>query len=142
MSMYAMMHGQNAAADWLLGMLDLTKEDVGRFRDAWVNKNENGYEIAVYTRNGGNNREDYMPDFSGHPLFLRDQDDDFDNTYATIFFKAPEDTAALLEGLVENRDPDKAWAESLAALKSGRKPEVVKAMAPLMEKIAEALEGK
>src|SRR5688572_24926857 len=89
MGMYTLIHGENPASDKLLHILGLSRSSVGRFRDAWVQAGEAGLEIAVYTRNGGNNREEYMPDFSDHPHYLRDVDDSFDNTYATIFFSVP-----------------------------------------------------
>ena len=58
MSMYNMIFGENAASDWLLALLDLTRADVGRFRDAYVT--DDGTQIAVYTRNGGGNREHWV----------------------------------------------------------------------------------
>jgi hypothetical protein len=122
MGLYNLVHGTNPASDWLLGLLNLTRTDVGRFRDAWVSKADDGrLEIAVYTRNGGGNRADYMPDFSAHPLYLRDEDDDFDCTYATIYFSAPVEALSLLAGLEENRDPSAEWAKALDALREGKR---------------------
>lgn len=159
MSMYNLVHGTNPAADWLLALLDLTREDVGRFRDAWVNKTEAGYEIAVYTRNGGGNRGCWRDDtpegptcdcpgcimeyrLTAHPLYLRDADDNFDCTYATIFFRAPDEAKALLSGLEENRDPDAEWLRVLDALKEGKRPDVVERLKPFVEAVARALGGK
>lgn len=118
--MYGTIFGESSEADELLSILNLKKEDVGRFRDAWVT--EEGL-IAIYTRNGGNNREHW--DFSypekedetcpcpgcvityklpKHPLFIKDEDDKFDNTYATIYFKPPnpEDIKKYSPGMSGN----------------------------------------
>lgn len=95
MSLYNMVMGTNRTAPLVLALLDLTPGDCGRFRDAWVEKNDAGQlRLAVYTRNGGGNREEYQGTFDAlaeHPLWIRDEDDDFDCTYATIYFRAPED---------------------------------------------------
>lgn len=55
MSMYEMMFGQNPVAPLILEALALPPIAVGRFRDAFVSSGE----FAVYTRNGGGNREHY-----------------------------------------------------------------------------------
>lgn len=109
-NMYNMIFGQNSASDVILATLGLTKGDTGRFRDCFV---ANG-EIAVYTRNGGGNREQYqevIDELAKHPCYLRDEDDDFDCTYATIYFSFPkefaEDLAKLDSG--EEFKPSNRW---------------------------------
>ena len=85
--MYNMLFGENELADDLLKMLNLTKEDCGRYRDCYLD--EKGEKIIVYTRNGGGNREYYEEVFdklSSHTNYLCDYDDDFDCTYASIEF--------------------------------------------------------
>lgn len=89
-SMYNMLFGKNHFADFILESLDLTEEDCGRFRDAFVA----GGEIAIYTRNGGENRENQKKAIDwlkNHPCYLRDQDDNYDSTYATFYFSIPEE---------------------------------------------------
>jgi hypothetical protein len=66
MSLYNMVFGQNPIADLLLGILGLTREDVGRFRDAFVSEGQ----IAIYTRNGGGNRECWHGDVSLNDGYL------------------------------------------------------------------------
>lgn len=98
MSMYNMLFGINPNSNFILSTLELNREMVGRFRDCFV---ING-EIAIYTRNGGGNRDDYAEVFeqlSNHPCYLRDEDDAFDSTYATIYFKFPEQFAEQLSKL-------------------------------------------
>lgn len=116
MSMYNMVFGQNGLSGAILATLGLTAGDCGRFRDCFISEGK----IAVYTRNGGNNREDYMPDFSSHPHYLHDEDDDFDCTYATIYFKFPDEFAEQLKKLDsgEKFDPDARWLAAIEALKA------------------------
>jgi hypothetical protein len=77
--LYNMLFGVNPASHVILATLGLNVRDVGRFRDCYV---ANG-EIAVYTRNGGGNREEYqeiIDKLAEHPCYLRDADDEFDCT--------------------------------------------------------------
>lgn len=115
MGLYNMVFGQNSLAPILVAALGFKSYgELGRFRDAFISEGK----IAIYTRNGGGNRESYMPDFSNHPLYLYDKDDDFDCTYATIYFKFPpeyeEDLKKLDTGV--KFDPDQRWKDAIAAL--------------------------
>lgn len=196
MSLYNMVCGQNGAAGAILATLGLTTSDVGRFRDCFISEGE----IAVYTRNGGGNREcwhcggdrygnktckhhveheevdetvevteaeakekgyellnvyignkrlamtgkrvvepRYICEEPGsehctcpgcviehrlpqHPCYLRDEDDSFDCTYATIYFRFPEEFAEELKKFDsgEKFEPSKRWADAIAALESDR----------------------
>jgi len=51
-----------------------------------------------------------------HPLYVRDEDDDFDCTYATYVFRAP--TVAVAEEFLdtEKRRGSEAWPETFARL--------------------------
>ena len=156
MSMYNMIFGENAASDWLLALLDLTRADVGRFRDAYVT--DDGTQIAVYTRNGGGNREHWgdeeaEPDCSctgciiecrlpKHPLYVRDEDDEFDSTYATVFFRVPDAALSLVKDLAEKRNPNALWLSTLKELEQGKRPDVIEKMRPLMDAIVAKLGGR
>jgi hypothetical protein len=102
--------------------------DVGRFRDAWVEKGEDGEPvIAIYTRNGGGNRESYEEVITGlqaHPLYLRDADDDFDSTYATFYFSAPEELREQLREVAQEPvNMSERWLAAIDALKpKGNQP--------------------
>ena len=75
----------------LLGREKIVGDYFGRIRDAWIERWPDGsLRIHVYTRNGGGNRAEHMPDLSGDPLFIEDRDDSFDNTYASIYLKLPD----------------------------------------------------
>ena len=134
MSMYNMIFGTSPVGPVLLAMLKLTPGDVGRYRDAGVYEGK----IAVYTRNGGGNRacwSDYVDreadgncrctgcfmaeNVQKHPNYLYDQDDEFDSTYATIYYSFPEKWKELLEQLDSGEpfEPDKRWLGALEALK-------------------------
>lgn len=117
MSMYHLIFGVNPSAQAILATLQLTPADVGRFRDCFVADGE----IVVYTRNGGGNRPDYQPVFDrlrAHPDYLRDADDDFDATYATIYFRLPDAYAEILRPLDIGGpfDPSQRWKSRLAAM--------------------------
>lgn len=113
--LYNVMFGMNPLADAILTTLGLRREDCGRFRDCFITEGK----IAVYTRNGGGNREGYMPDFSQHKNYLSDKDDDFDNTYATIYFSFPEEFAEQLK-LIDTGakfEPSKMWLDAIERLR-------------------------
>lgn len=120
MSLYNMLFGQNANADMLLGVLGLTRADVGRYRDCYIE----GDHIVVHTRNGGGNREDYQDVFdalSDHPQYVRDEDDDFDCTYANLYFAFPPEFSADLIALRDSAPdvkPSDKWTALFEALKA------------------------
>jgi len=106
-----MIFGANPNSDQLLSLLGKTQGDFGRYRDVYV---EDGM-IVVHTRNGGGNREDYedvFDEMSTHPWYSHDADDDFDCTYANIYFKVPEDKLKTYVALLDQgRNPADAWQE-------------------------------
>jgi len=121
--------------------------DVGRFRDAWIERTALGqFFIHVYTRNGGANRADYADQIAWmrrHPWFQRDEEDSFDSTYASFWFLVPPDRTAKLERwAVAPVDTDKRWKDTIALLNSpdGPPPEVMerakKVFGPAMDQIA------
>jgi hypothetical protein len=152
MGLYNIVHGTNPFAPMLLIALGFEKfTDVGRFRDAFVT---NG-EIAVYTRNGGGNRRCIhnakdkdcgQPDcyacvinhrLPKHPLYLRDKDDNFDNTYATVYFKLPPQYAESLRTLdIGEFDPDNRWKQAINRVQRGELNEQEK---KTMEELAKVL---
>lgn len=141
--LYNAIFGTNNQADQLLAALDLKRDDFYRFRDCNLEDRDGHKVIAVYTRGGGNNREcwsEYYPPAEGeegcrdgvhradcvvslqernheHILFLADDDDDFDHTYCTIYFRIPQEIAHWAEGLDVAPDRDTAWADFLTALR-------------------------
>lgn len=117
--MYNMLFGENASQkDFLFGLLEKTPEDFGRYRDVFVTDEH----IVVHTRNGGGNREDYeyvFEEMSEHPLFVYDEDDDFDCTYANFYFKHPAEYAEILKEMaVGTVTPSEKWNMLFEALKA------------------------
>lgn len=54
-----------------------------------------------------------------HPLYLSDADDDFDCTYADVYFSLPEDYATELKALADNQEfvkPSEKWQALIASL--------------------------
>ena len=56
-----------------------------------------------------------------HPHYIRDRDDEFDCTYATIYFKFPDEYAEELGKLDsgERFDPSQRWLDAIQLLKKG-----------------------
>lgn len=151
MSLYNAIFGRNQSGRALLEILGLTEGDCGRYRDCFAVMNDGKPEIHVLTRNGGGNREDYedvFEELSEHPNYLGDSDDDFDCTYATIRFSAPEPAHEMVKALAADTVlPADRWASMLAALKAGNQanPDVGRALKvgeALMPKIEAALSGE
>jgi hypothetical protein len=115
-----MLFGMNPDTDNLLSLLGASKDDFGRFRNVYM---EDGY-IVVHTRCGGGNREDYFPDWvEDHPWYSHDADDDFDCTYADIYFKLPDDEQIMvaLKGLEAGTNPTDQWKELFATMETMKK---------------------
>lgn len=132
-------HAEGATALLVILGFDSTAE-VGRYRDAWVEKSPEGEPIiAIYTRNGGGNREHYSyteppvqegPEcpctgcvgtyrLPAHPRYLRDRDDEFDYTYATFYFSSPPEFRDALLNVASDEpvDMSEKWQEAISALK-------------------------
>lgn len=91
MSLYNQLFGTNEDTPILLGMLGVNKDFFYRFRDIFLCND--GNSIKVYTRTGGGNRKEYKENWKeirNHNLYIKDYDDDFDETYAYIEFNIPE----------------------------------------------------
>jgi hypothetical protein len=139
--MYNMVFGSEGPAkrgQVLLAMLGFTSfTNVGRYRDAWVETSEDGPIIAIYTRNGGGNREScWQPDgafqnsvecdcpacvanyrMPAHPGWAMGRDDEFDSTYRTEYFQAPAEYLDLLEPVAGDPvDTSQRWHEAIANL--------------------------
>lgn len=110
-SFYAMLFGDGEAGRVLLEVLGLRRRDLGRYRDAWIERGEDQQpRIAVYTRLGGRNRQDYAEIIRGlraHPRYVLDRDDGYDETYATFYFGLPEEVVETLDSELED------WREQL-----------------------------
>jgi hypothetical protein len=115
--MYNTLFGENASQkDFLFGILGKTEDDFGRYRDIYVTDSH----IVVHTRNGGWNRDNYLSVFeemSQHPLYDYDEDDSFDETYADIYFRHPEEHRELLKEMaVGTVTPSEKWKMLLEGL--------------------------
>jgi len=135
MSMYDLVAGDGHQHDRGSILLQiLGNPNPGRYRDAWVERGEDGEPvIAIYTRNGGGNREcwcssddheKYGPctalvgeQFAQHPLHLRNTDDEFDSTYATYYFRAPAEFRDQLAEVAQAPvDTGARWHDLINAL--------------------------
>lgn len=96
-------------------------EKISRFRDCFLNKD--GSEAIIYTRTGGNNRDDYLDSIrflQGLPGYLGDEDDPYDATYAIFRYEIPEEFkefVPLIKELGLVKDPYTMWAEFMEKLR-------------------------
>ena len=117
--LYNMLFGENDQKSVLLSMIGMENFDFGRFRDIYVTEEH----IVVHTRCGGGNREDYEYVFenaSENPYYSHDEDDDFDCTYADIFFRHPEEYKEVLQEMAKGTiTPSEKWKLMFEALNNG-----------------------
>ncbi len=110
-------------AAMLLPLIDLNPDSGGAFRlrDAWVERWDGQPVVRVYTRIGGGNREAYAEVIGilrGHRLYIKDEDDTLDSTYASFYFRAPSGLIDMLsEVAVDPVDMAEAWRLALAHLR-------------------------
>lgn len=84
-------------------MAGLEAEEIPRLRDCYPSKD--GEIIVVYTRAGGNNREEYEEDLEvlyNKDNFVGDYDDEFDNTYMSLEFTPLPEWKEELASIVSN----------------------------------------
>jgi len=114
--LYNTLFGENDKSGFLLSLLGKSAGDFGRYRDVYVTDEH----IVVHTRCGGGNREDYQDVFdemSAHPLYAYDEDDDFDCTYADIYFNHPEEYKEVLVEMAKGTiTPSEKWKMLFGAL--------------------------
>lgn len=132
MSLYNMIFGENDKSTILLSAIGLKKEDFYRYRDAYLTENNN---IAVYTRGGGGNREcNCETEDQNHTnscvismqdalrinkYYISDEDDGYDHTYATFYFKIPD--KADFEGMDTEPDRNQFWDAFLRSVEGDHK---------------------
>jgi len=132
MSLYNMLNGVNPATFVILPMLGEKHPDqYPRFRDCFID----GEEIHVHTRVGGGNRNCGFgeEELQAHPNYLRDEDDDFDSTYATYIFSVPEQWKP---------DFDKIVAGKLLEISQEYKDRLYKVFPKLAEKFDETFKSE
>jgi hypothetical protein len=118
-----------------------------RFRDCWVERTAYGLAITVYTRTGGPNRRcscaengtAHTPEscwaacneaLAAHPLYLRDDDDALDATYATFRFRVPEARREALAAIaIDPVDTSARWQEAIDRISRGEMRPAETAMA-------------
>ena len=152
MGLYNAIFGENPDKDKLLKILNINQLDgewsAGRFRDIYVIEKGGQKLIALYTRNGGGNRDECWEEegdnhyynavwnkcdcpacsindnLPKHPNYLFDEDDDFDRTYNTCYFSIPKtidinDKATLVINKPADRTPHEKWDELMEKMDKG-----------------------
>lgn len=115
MSLYNMLMQTGPNAGLALASVGISDPAAfGRFRDAYFTREGGDIVIAIFTRNGGNNRtcrqegasensaecvcpgciqQIHLPSI---PSYIRDYDDDFDSTYCTTLFSMSQEILDML----------------------------------------------
>jgi hypothetical protein len=86
--MYNLACGSNSIAPMLLQIINLPLENIPRYRDCYLTEDS----VVVYTRTGGGNRAAFDGSnamLQNHPLYIKDEDDNMDCTYAHFYFSFP-----------------------------------------------------
>lgn len=126
MSLFDLVIGRSG---WPMGVVDtiygVQPDMCPRYRDHWLERegDEEALILAVYTRTGGGNREEYVEQnaqMQALPTYVSDADDTYDSTYATFRFRLTreemlariqacdtEGTAVLTPGAT----PEDSWNE-------------------------------
>jgi hypothetical protein len=154
MSLYNMLFGENKFAEILLAVIGASRVSVPRYRDVFVK----GGEIVLHTRTGGGNRDFYESahsrnraypgddlegpfnaDLRALPGYLRDEDSEFDSTYANFYFSIPAEFAEIIAAMGDSDVPAERWKKLLADLESNKtSPAAVRAL-EVGEKVFEQL---
>lgn len=104
MSLYNLLFGKNSQTALILAIVGFKENDIERFRD--VTLDPSGKHVGIYARTGGGNREDYpQAALKASPLYLFDEDDGFDSTYATFYLRVPsefQEDACHLDNILEH----------------------------------------
>lgn len=142
MSLYNMIHGENPFAPLLLAILGLTRDQVPRYRDCFWD----GEHVVVYTRTGGGNRPDYVDGnamMANQPGYIRDADDDFDNTYASFLYNMPPGFEWFKDWAKAATPPKERWETFFQKMATNPSdPQVMRVneqMKPLFDKIRDAM---
>jgi len=159
MSLYNQLFGTNPISDILLSVLNMNREDTGRFRDCFLNAK--GDRILVYTRNGGGNRQHYddsenakqegehcdctgctmMYHLPSHPNYIKDWDDSYDSTYAIAEFSVPEAYKSMCGALATGTDPESIHEKFEQAMDKLRTdPKVCEKHKKILDPLVKAIE--
>lgn len=125
-----------------------TKESLtsmGRFRDAFVDVINEEVLLVIYTRLGGGNREYHENEIKflrNHPLYLRDEDDPVDSTYASFFYGLPEVVnAKKMAQLKIDVRPHEKFKRMMKELESGQDTPDVRRAKAIGKSIADKIKG-
>lgn len=119
MSLYSIMFGERPEAGDLVHALGLQRRRMGRYRDCYVIERKGKRMVALLTRLGGANRPDYPAEIAYLHTgkgFIADEDDAFDETFATFLYAVP-DGFEQLPTLPEFRE---RYEDHMARMKAGK----------------------
>lgn len=105
MSLYNRLFGENEDATVLLGMLGLTRNSFGRYRDCFLN--QDGKSITVISRIGGENKFNYQNIYTNleqNKYFNHTISDTMDETYQYFVFNVPDEYLFTASKMIPKED--------------------------------------
>lgn len=87
------MSGSFEETDMLLKMIQ-PELDICRYRNCYPDMKDSRRVLVIKTRTGGDNRDYYsdnIDELRSHHLYMYDEDDSFDDTYAYFTFMIPKE---------------------------------------------------
>lgn len=144
MSLYNMICGINPYTQALLKVLVLDEIPHGeyRLRDVYMPTPDT---IGLVCRTGGGNRRQYneiIIMFQNHPCYVDDADDDFDETFMTVYFRVPphfEALACAIHGITDNTPPLEKFQKAVNDMKDGVDNESTQRMLQVGQEIVEQI---
>ena len=112
MNLYNLVNGVNPATFLLLPMLGRHPDEYPRFRDCFLNEDE---QIVVLTRVGGNNRNTGFGEEALYkdPNYVKTYDDEFDSTYGYYVFNVPKEWKDDLANILNRKKPSAKYLDQM-----------------------------
>lgn len=106
--MYEMVCNINPDAGRVISLIDIDPEwliEEARLRDVYLSKDRT--KVVIFTRIGGGNREAYknaIKRLRNHKNYIKDYDDDFDDTYASFEYQIPSNKLVEVVAFLSSSD--------------------------------------
>lgn len=104
MKLYNFLFDENPKTELLLQYVGLNRTDIPRFRDICVQKDQKKWYIIIFTRTGGQNRQDFTIEnqkMKENPFYSHNVDYEHDSTYALWYFKI--ENCPLIDGVLKTQ---------------------------------------
>lgn len=110
MSLYRQLFGENENADKILDLIDINRDNFGRYRDCWLSPD--GTIATVLSRIGDGNRENYEYIYANLKLHIRYKgykEDEKDPTYVYFYFEIPDRNLEEAKKIAPKEEHPTVW---------------------------------